>query len=135
MKKVIIFLISVFCILAFCSCIFDEGKEMSDNGVKYYPAKENVNYDNSGVISEKDTQEVTQEEIPEEVVTGMIADANSENISVQYNLDNANSMTVYVTPSGKKYHFSNTCPGKNSTEITLDEALTSGREACKKCVK
>lgn len=42
---------------------------------------------------------------------------------------------VYVTPKGKKYHYSKTCPGKNAKEVSLEEAISGGKDACKKCVK
>ncbi|MBQ3055346.1 MAG: DNA/RNA non-specific endonuclease [Oscillospiraceae bacterium] len=41
---------------------------------------------------------------------------------------------VYRTPSGKKYHFDPECGGKNSYEVTMDEALSAGLTACAKCV-
>lgn len=46
---------------------------------------------------------------------------------------NYNGQTVYVTPSGKKYHYLSTCGGKNSKPIDLDSAKSRGYEPCKKC--
>ena len=46
-----------------------------------------------------------------------------------------NSRTVYRTPSGKRYHYSSTCGGKNSYEVSLDEAKKSGLTPCMKCGK
>ncbi|MBR5479531.1 MAG: DNA/RNA non-specific endonuclease [Clostridia bacterium] len=40
---------------------------------------------------------------------------------------------VYRTPSGKKYHLSSTCGGKNSYEVTLQQALSAGLTPCSKC--
>ncbi len=47
-----------------------------------------------------------------------------------------NNMTVYITPTGKRYHIVETCGGKNSYATTLDKAknfyyLTP----CKKCAR
>ena len=42
---------------------------------------------------------------------------------------------VYITPSGKKYHYSPSCGGENAFETTLEEALAEGKTPCKKCVK
>ena len=42
--------------------------------------------------------------------------------------------TVYVTPSGKRYHYSASCGGKNSQAATLEEAQRAGKTPCKKCV-
>lgn len=45
----------------------------------------------------------------------------------------SNNRTVYITPTGSKYHYSSTCGGKNSRSTTLDSAKSSGYEPCKKC--
>jgi len=44
------------------------------------------------------------------------------------------SQTVYITKSGKKYHLS-TCSSLKSTSIpiTLEEAISKGYTACKRC--
>ncbi len=44
-----------------------------------------------------------------------------------------NSRTVYVTPSGSKYHYSSSCNGGSYSATTLDDALSRGLTACKKC--
>ncbi len=43
------------------------------------------------------------------------------------------SRTVYVTPSGEKYHYDPNCGGKNSSPTTLNKAKIT-RDPCKKCV-
>ncbi len=40
---------------------------------------------------------------------------------------------VYITPTGKRYHYSSTCGGKNSTKSNLDTAKSLGLTPCKKC--
>ena len=40
--------------------------------------------------------------------------------------------TVYVTPSGKKYHYSASCAGKNARATTLSAAQASGKGPCSK---
>ena len=40
---------------------------------------------------------------------------------------------VFRTPSGTKYHFDAECGGKNSFEVTLDEAEKEGLTPCLKC--
>lgn len=49
--------------------------------------------------------------------------------------DTVTSTGVYRTPTGKKYHFSAVCGGKNSYSITMAEALGAGLTPCGKCVK
>lgn len=44
------------------------------------------------------------------------------------------SRTVYITPTGKRYHYKSTCGGKNSFAVELDQAIAQGYTPCKKCV-
>ena len=44
------------------------------------------------------------------------------------------SRIVYVTPTGKCYHYSSSCAGNNSYSIHLNEAMKY-YNPCKKCVK
>ena len=44
-----------------------------------------------------------------------------------------NSKTVYVTPTGKKFHYSKSCAGKNASATTQSKAEKSGLTGCKKC--
>ena len=41
--------------------------------------------------------------------------------------------TVYITPSGTKYHKDKYCAGDNSSPIDLETAKREGKEPCKKC--
>ena len=43
------------------------------------------------------------------------------------------STTVYVTPTGKCYHYKKSCAGKNAIATTLDKC--NGKRPCKKCVR
>lgn len=47
--------------------------------------------------------------------------------------DKKSGKIVYVAPSGKKYHYSKTCAGKNATERDLDD-VRDVYDPCKKCV-
>lgn len=42
---------------------------------------------------------------------------------------------IYITKTGKKYHYDNSCNGGTYYEVTLDEALARGLTPCNKCVK
>lgn len=44
------------------------------------------------------------------------------------------SRTVYITPSGSKYHYSKSCAGDNAIETTLNQVKDS-YEPCKKCAQ
>ena len=41
--------------------------------------------------------------------------------------------TVYITPSGKRYHLSSTCGGKNSYSVSIDDI--GSRTPCQKCAQ
>ncbi|MBQ2676795.1 MAG: hypothetical protein IJF54_05295 [Clostridia bacterium] len=43
-----------------------------------------------------------------------------------------NSRVVYITPTGKRYHYRATCAGKNAIRTTLNKASVS-YTPCKKC--
>lgn len=47
----------------------------------------------------------------------------------------ARGSTVYVTPKGKKYHYSASCAGKNARATNLSEAQASGKGPCSKCAR
>lgn len=42
--------------------------------------------------------------------------------------------SVYMTPTGKRYHYSKDCAGKNGTATTLQNAEARGLTPCAKCV-
>lgn len=60
-------------------------------------------------------------------------------ICASNNLDNMHSCNVsketvvYITPSGKCYHYKQSCAGKNAIKTTLDKC--KGKRPCKKCVR
>lgn len=41
---------------------------------------------------------------------------------------------VYITPTGKKYHYSGSCNGGKYKLVSLDQALKKKLTPCKKCV-
>jgi ABC-type dipeptide/oligopeptide/nickel transport system ATPase component len=44
------------------------------------------------------------------------------------------SGVVWVPPTGKKYHSSNSCAGHNGDRVTTTEAMRRGYDPCKKCM-
>lgn len=42
---------------------------------------------------------------------------------------------VYITPSGEKYHLSQSHAGKNAIETTLGDAIAAGKTPCKTCAE
>ena len=57
-----------------------------------------------------------------------------EPISSDIPVVNENNLQIYVTPTGKKYHYKNPCGRGTYTPSTLDQALNMGLEPCGKCV-
>lgn len=47
--------------------------------------------------------------------------------------DSKDAKTVYVTPTGKRYHYSSHCNSGTYLPSTLQEALDAGLTPCKKC--
>ena len=45
------------------------------------------------------------------------------------------SATVYIAPTGKRWHYLPTCAGKNATATTIAEAESLNLTPCKKCAK
>ncbi len=42
--------------------------------------------------------------------------------------------TIYITPTGKRYHYDGNCNGGTYIKSTLEEAIRRGLTPCKKCV-
>lgn len=74
---------------------------------------------NSSTSSKKTSSVISKS--PSSVVSKSPSKANTKPIS----------RTVYRTPTGKKYHYSPTCGGKNSYAISIDEI--GSLQPCKKC--
>ena len=47
----------------------------------------------------------------------------------------SNVPTVYITPTGKRYHISAECAGKNAIPTSLDDAKNRGYGPCQTCVE
>ncbi len=47
--------------------------------------------------------------------------------------DNNGYLTIYRTPTGKRYHYSLDCAGETGFATDLDEAEAAGLTPCKKC--
>lgn len=46
-----------------------------------------------------------------------------------------NERTVYITPTGKRYHYSSSCAGENAISISISDAQEKGYTPCKTCTK
>ena len=82
-------------------------------------------------------EEVRQERPVEEKRKGTDTDRGQAKVatravqSVQQKV-NSNGREVYITPSGKRYHYDPQCGGKNSYKVGINSV--GGRTPCQKCV-
>ena len=60
--------------------------------------------------------------------------AAAQSAASQQSSQQTNSRTVYVTPTGKKYHYNSNCNGGSYSPTTLEKALAMNLTPCKKCV-
>ncbi len=85
-------------------------------------SSEEINFYNSGVLPPDETSSEKE-----------IIFYNS-GVYVEDENDQSSGRIVYDTPTGKKYHFSKKCAGKNAIEVLYDE-IKNQKEPCKNCVK
>ena len=107
----------VFCIVVSLALVSCENQSLvEDTNVEYYEAK---------------TVSTVETTICEESECSTSAETEEQ-------FTDTDKMTVdrviYITPTGKKYHFSKACAGKNATEISFEE-IKDLRDPCKKCAK
>ena len=76
-------------------------------------------------VAEQAAKEQAEKEAAEQAAAAAAAQAAQEQAAAQQ------SETVYITPSGKRWHRSASCAGKNARAVTMDQV--GGRTPCKKC--
>lgn len=74
---------------------------------------------------EQAEKEAAEKAAAEQAAAAAAAQATQEQAAAQQ------SETVYITPSGKRWHRSASCAGKNAREVTMDQV--GNRTPCKKC--
>lgn len=74
---------------------------------------------------EQAEKEAAEKVAAEQAAAAATAQAAQEQAAAQQ------SETVYITPSGKRWHRSASCAGKNAREVTMDQV--GNRTPCKKC--
>lgn len=74
---------------------------------------------------EQAEKEAAEKSAAEQAAAAAAAQAAQEQAAAQQ------SETVYITPSGKRWHRSASCAGKNAREVTMDQV--GDRTPCKKC--
>lgn len=75
--------------------------------------------------AEQVAKEQAEKEAAEQAAAAAAAQAAQEQAAAQQ------SETVYITPSGKRWHRSASCAGKNARAVTMDQV--GSRTPCQKC--
>lgn len=98
-------------------------KEAAEKAAKEQAEKEAA----EKAAAEKAAKEQTEKEAAEKAAAKQAAAA----AAAQEQAAAQQSETVYITPSGKRWHRSASCAGKNAREVTMDQV--GNRTPCKKC--
>ena len=96
-------------------------KEAAEKAAAEQAAKEQA----EKAAAEQAAKEQAEKEAAEQAAAAAAAQAAQEQAAAQQ------SETVYITPSGKRWHRSASCAGKNARAVTMDQV--GGRTPCKKC--
>ncbi len=147
MKKAIILFLCTILLFSFTGCS-PSGDSLNENSstvttpVYTEPVTEKPTVAPTEKPTEKPTEEPTEKptekptQAPVSSTTASKYSASSSSYHYEAPPSSAeqqkNSMTVYITPSGKRYHYLSTCGGKNSYAVSIDDV--GGRTPCKKCV-
>ena len=115
---------------------------LSDGRIKLQPKaegevnitlhSENVE-SNSVTITIVDEERLAAEQAEQERLEAAEQAQAEQEAAQQQAQQQSNSRTVYVTPTGKRYHYDNNCNGGTYTPTTLDDAVNRGLTPCKKC--
>ena len=84
------------------------------------------------VAAEQAAKEQAEKEAAEKAAAEQAAKEQAEKEAAEQAAAAAQqSETVYITPSGKRWHRSASCAGKNARAVTMDQV--GGRTPCQKC--
>lgn len=93
------------------------------------------------VIGEETTTQTTTKETTTETTTKETTtetttkrETTTRETTTEEKTTKDKSRTVYITPTGEKYHYSKSCAGKNAIESTLNE-VKDRYDPCKKCTQ
>lgn len=114
MKKLIMTIMSCVMIMLVVACTSDDSKDNKSTILFDFRTESKVSDFSS--LQQEISQECTQSEA-----------SNQSNLN--------DDITVYKTPTGKRYHLDPDCGGKNSTKTVLKTAVEWGLTPCQKCAK
>ena len=102
-------------------------KEAAEKAAKEQAEKEAA----EKATAEQAAKEQAEKEAAEKAAAEQQAAAAAAAQAAQEQAAAQQSETVYITPSGKRWHRSASCAGKNAREVTMDQV--GNRTPCKKC--
>ena len=138
MKKILCLVICLAMLLSFGGCDMETFTSDSSDGTtvvsttKEDETTERATTEKQSVATTKttiQTKETTTKKTTEVTTTKKTTEVTTAKLTEEQK----NSITVYVTPSGKRYHLDPDCGGKNSSATDLDRAINMGKTPCKKC--
>ena len=135
MKK-ILSLVLVMSFLSFGACYSSYDTSSNTSRIST-SSKDNATINNSNDSSSASSTElnsIVDSSSKQQVVSSEKETVSSKNENLSKNQESTSKM-VYKTPTGKRYHYSLSCAGKNGKEVSLDEAKQAGLTPCQKCAK
>ncbi len=133
MKKIFsLFLVLISILFCFTSCYSEADLEEAKSKAyqEGYNAGEGVGYENGQKNLETKLKNEYDKGYRIGYKDGLEEFANADN-DVAGIVNNENSKQVYITPSGKRYHYSSTCGGVNSYKVSINNV--GSRTPCQKC--
>ena len=140
MKKVAVLFLLALVVFSFTCCQSGYALENPDGSdrVKIFEEPVETESEQSGIETATDSNQHNTDSVQQNADDGVSQSKQSETgnkTTTKTANKTTDNGTVYITPTGKRYHFSATCGGKNSTAVPLEEALGLGLTPCGKCAK
>lgn len=109
-------------------------QEISDYE-SYFPDNEII-FDNEKIVLDDEQIYLSSDDfVSDDAVSAVSYNTAEQNDVLTVDTNNP-SETVWIPKSGKKYHNKPNCSNmKSAKEVTIDEAVESGYEPCKRCYK
>lgn len=135
MKKSVamILVVSLLMLFSFCGCSVESEADGEQSGGSVITTTTASRKTTTIVTTNKPTTVTTTKVIVTKAPTTKKPTVKQP--AVQVTAAEKHSVTVYITPTGKRYHLDSDCGGKNSSATTLERATGMGLTPCKKCAQ
>ncbi len=133
MKKVISVILGVCMMISFSGC-FADVQPSSKSHTTTAKIMTTTTFFKTTTTKSTTVQTTTKEKVSKPTTTTVkkvVTKATTPKTTAQETI----SETVYITPTGKRYHLDPNCGGKNSRAATLNTAIQIGLTPCKKCAQ